>query len=237
MQRDTTQKAYGLAQAVCAETEIIMDYNKNSHLQTIPKPSARWRKRKIFFCCAIGVILILFSSFLLFTIWISRADDHETPLYVYLALTFAFGLLILCGIFLILFPRKCNSDISIVEIPLQHVYTIVKSNIYYVDEHLEQKGDYKSISPRKCASTWYKMYHEPTMFSFIRRIHNRYIGDRAWIVGGTSYISLCDGKVMVHFTIDTPANTLSLEYVQAREKWEAVVRKIYDVGWLLFDKM
>ena len=75
------------------------------------------------------------------------------------------------------------------------------------------------------------------MFSFIRRIHNRYIGDRAWIVGGTSYISLCDGKVMVHFTIDTPANTISLEYVQAREKWEAVIRKISDAGWLLFDKM
>lgn len=227
----------GIAQAVCAETEIIMDYNKNSHLQTIPKMSAAWRKRKIFFCCVIGVILILFSAFLLFAIWLSRADDHETPLYVYLALTFAFGLLILCGIWLILFPMKYNADISIVEIPLQHVYTIVKSNIYYFDEHLAPKGDYKSISPMKCASAWYKIYHKPTLFSFIRRIHNRCIGDRAWIVGGTSYISLCDGRVMVNFTINTPANTLSLEYVQAREKWEAVVRKIYDAGWLLFDKM
>lgn len=217
--------------------EIIMENNRNSHWHTIPKISDKWIKRKRFFSRIIGMILILPSSFLLFAVWISRADDHETPLYVYLALTFAFGLLILCSIWLILSPKKYNPAISMTEIPLQNINTIAQSNIYYFDERLEQEGEYSRISPWQCAAAWYKIYHEPTAFSFIRRAQNRYIGNQAWIPGYTSYISLCNGKVMVKFTINTPSDTTSQEYLLAREKWEEVIRKIYAAGWKLFDEM
>ncbi len=214
-----------------------MENSRNQHWQTIPKLSDKWIKRKRFFSCVTGVILILISSFLLFAVWVSRTDDRKTPLYVYLALTFSFGLLILCGIWLILSTKKYDTGISMVEIPLQNINTIAESNIYYFDERLAPEEEYGSISPRKCASAWYKIYHEPTAFSFISRTNNRYIGNRAWIVGYTSYISLCDGKVMVKFTINTPSDTTSQEYLQAREKWDAVVRKVYDTGWMLFDEM
>lgn len=218
---------------------------KYRHL-TIKELECRRIRKKRFFSCMGGTVLILLPALLIFSAWLSRSSDFTTPLYVYLALTLAFGVLILCGIGIIWSAfhspsdqtggSKSPAEADITEIPLTNISNIAKSSIYFVDESLIEQGEYGCLSPPECAAAWYKKYHPTTAFSFWHRIHSRYIGNRAWHIGGISYLSFYNGREEIRFTIAVPKDTTSGEYLTAREKWEDVIRRIQNAGWMLFDE-
>lgn len=224
----------------------VMEKAVKFRRQTLQELENRRLLRKRLASCSGGGVLILFPAFLIFAIWLSRSSDSETPLYVYLALTFAFGILVLCGIGTIWSELRSRADqrgidkspagADITEIPLSNISNIARSSIYYVDESLTEQDDYSCLSPFACAAAWYQKYHPPKAFSFIRRIRNRYIGNRVWRIGGISYLAFYDGNEEIRFTIAVPKNPASEEYRLAREKWEAVTCKIQSTGWLLFDE-
>ncbi len=226
---------------------FVMEKAVKCRRQTIKELEKRRIRKKRLLSCAAGAVLIPIPALLIFAVWLSRSSDFTTPLYVYLALTFAFGLLILCGIGIIWHAFYSTSDkkgsgrrhaeTNITEIPLANISNIAASSIYFVDEALIAQGEYGCLVPAECAAAWYKRYHPQKAFSFIRQIRSRYIGNRVWRIGGTSYLSFYNGKKEIRFTIPVPTDTASENYRLAREKWEDITRRIQNAGWMLFDEM
>lgn len=241
--RRLKQFHFDYAEAYSYVLEKAVKYRR----QTIKELKSRRMKKKRFFSCAAGAVLILLPALLIFAVWLSRSSDSATPFYVYLALTFAFGLLILCGIGMIWSafrnpPDRTGSgkrpaETDITEIPLSNISNIAGSSIYFVDEALIAQGKYGCLSPIECAAAWYRRYHPQKAFSFIRRMRCRYIGNRGWCIGSTGYLSFYSGKKEIRFTIAVPKDTASEEYRLAREKWEEITRRIQNAGWMLFDEM
>lgn len=243
--RDRRLKQFHLnyAEAYSYVMEKAVKYRR----QTIKTLESRRIRKKRLLSCAAGAVLIPIPALLIFAVWLSRSSDFTTPLYVYLALTFTFGLLILCGIGIIWSAFRSPSDradsgkgsaeADIMEIPLTNISNIAESSIYFVNEALIAQGEYGCLSTSACAAAWYKRYHPQRAFSFIRRIRSRYIGNRRWRIGNTSYLSFYNGKEEIRFTIAVPKDTASEEYRLAREKWEEITRRIQNAGWMLFDEM
>lgn len=113
--------------------------------------------------------------------------------------------------------------------PMDHIISISKTKIVFVDEF----GEQKYIDPRKCSKIWYNQYHH-NVFSLIGKRRNRYIGNRLWNIGKESVITFFTDE-KIQFVIDTPLDINSIEYMDTRKKWSNIIRQIQDSGWWLFD--
>ena len=60
----------------------------------------------------IGSLLVLVGAFFLLGIWFSRKEDEYTPVYIYIALTLAFGVLILSGVALIVLAFQKSTKLE-----------------------------------------------------------------------------------------------------------------------------
>ena len=98
--------------------------------------------------------------------------------------------------------------------PMDHIISISKTKIVFVDEFEEQN------------------HHN--VFSLIGKRKNRYIGNRLWNIGKESVITFFTDE-KIQFVIDTPLDINSVEYMDTRKKWSNIIRQIQDSGWWLFD--
>lgn len=111
-------------------------------------------------------------------------------------------------------------------------------NIIYIDKttltFLDELGEIQHISLKLCSQKWYSHYHRHSLLSIIKKITNRYVGDRVWNIGGKSCLSFYAYEI-IEFIIQTPLDTRSKEYEDARTKWSNVIMQIQASGWWLFD--
>lgn len=192
----------------------------------------------------LGSILVIFPSLLIFSIWLSRSGDMETPLYVYFALTGSFGLLVLLGIFLIAAGKRgtFQRNVTFVDLVCFRMELSFDRLEYVLPNQMgirvmdgERSMEYAIFSMRECAMEWYHRHYGRSGTLFQKR-RNRYIGDSFWNPGKKSFICISDGNIEVKFVIDTPADGTTPAYLQARQQWEDFGKKVQQAGWLLWDK-
>lgn len=192
----------------------------------------------------LGSILVIFPSLLIFSIWLSRSGDMETPLYVYFALTGSFGLLVLFGVFLIVAAKRgtFHRDVTFVDLVCFRMELSFDRVEYVLPNQMgirvidgERSMEYTIFSMRECAREWYHRHYGRSGTLFQKR-SNRYIGDSLWNPGKKSFICISDGNIEVKFVIDIPADETKPAYLQAKQQWDDFVKKVQQAGWLLWDK-
>lgn len=192
----------------------------------------------------LGSILVIFPLLLIFSIWLSRSGDMETPLYVYFALTGSFGLLVLFGVFLIVAAKRgtFHRDVTFVDLVCFRMELSFDRVEYVLPNQMgirvidgERSMEYTIFSMRECAREWYHRHYGRSGTLFQKR-SNRYIGDSLWNPGKKSFICISDGNIEVKFVIDIPADETTPAYLQAKQQWDDFVKKVQQAGWLLWDK-
>lgn len=192
----------------------------------------------------LGSILVIFPSLLIFSIWLSRSGDMETPLYVYFALTGSFGLLVLFGVFLIVAAKRgtFHRDVTFVDLVCFRMELSFDRVEYVLPNQMgirvidgERSMEYTIFSMRECAREWYHRHYGRSGTLFQKR-SNRYIGDSLWNPGKKSFVCISDGNIEVKFVIDIPADETTPAYLQAKQQWDDFVKKVQQAGWLLWDK-